>query len=42
MNGLVICAAVVVFMIIVPVCVAFGLWFRDRKDEERRGYWDAE
>lgn len=42
MNGLVICLAVVVFMIIVPVCVAFGLWFKDRKDEERRGYWDPE
>jgi hypothetical protein len=42
MNGWVICLFVVVFMIIVPVGVAFGLWFKDRKDEERKGYWDPE
>jgi hypothetical protein len=42
MNGMVICSIVIVFMIIVPVTVAFGLWFKDRKDEERKGYWDPE
>jgi hypothetical protein len=42
MRGLFICAAVVVFMVIVPVFVAFGLWFKDRKDEERKGFWDPE
>lgn len=42
MRGLFICAVVVVFMVIVPVFVAFGLWFRDRKNEERKGFWDPE
>jgi hypothetical protein len=42
MRGLFICVAVVVFMVIVPVFVAFGLWFRDRKNEERKGFWDPE
>jgi len=42
MNGGVVCLVVVVFMVIVPVGVAFGLWFKDRKDEEQKGYWDSE
>ena len=42
MNGWIICSIVIVFMVIVPVGVAFGLWFKDRKDEERKGYWDPE
>lgn len=42
MKALLFCAAVVTFMVIVPVFVAFGLWFRDRKNEERKGFWDPE
>lgn len=42
MKGLFICLGVAIFMVIVPVFVAFGLWFKDRKNEERKGYWDPE
>lgn len=42
MNPLFFTLGVIIFMIIVPVTVAFGLWFKDRKDEERKGYWDPE
>jgi hypothetical protein len=40
MKALTLCLGVVVFMIIVPTLVAFGLWFK-RKDEPK-GYWDPE
>lgn len=42
MKPLIVCLGVVVFMVIVPVFVAFGLWFKDRKGEERKGFWDPE
>ena len=38
MKPLIVCLGVVVFM----VFVAFGLWFKDRKNEERKGFWDPE
>lgn len=40
MNPLILCLFVVIFMVIAPVLVAFGLWFK-RKDEPK-GYWDPE
>jgi hypothetical protein len=40
MNPLILCLFVVVFMVIVPVLIACGLWFK-RKDEAK-GYWDPE
>ena len=42
MRTLLFCAFVITLMIVVPTVVAFGLWFKDRKKEERRGYWDSE
>jgi len=42
MRTLLFCAFVLTLLIVIPITVAFGLWFRDRKKEEQRGYWDSE
>jgi hypothetical protein len=42
MRTILFCAFALTLLIVIPIAVAFGLWFKDRKDEERKGYWDPE
>ena len=42
MSPLFFSLGVIVLLIVVPLIVGFGLWFKDRKDEERKGFWDPE
>jgi len=42
MRPLLMCAGVVILMVLLPVLVAFTLWCKDRRDEEKKGYWDVE
>jgi len=42
MSPLLFTLGIVVLLIVVPLIVGFTLWCNDRKNEERRGYWDAE
>ena len=42
MSPLLFTLGIVVLLIVVPIFVGFVLWCRDRKKEERKGYWDSE
>lgn len=42
MKPLIVCLGVLFLVVVVPVVVAFALWFNDRRNEEKKGYWDAE
>jgi len=42
MKPLIVWLGVLFLVVVVPVSVAFVLWLNDRRNEERKGYWDPE